>query len=114
MLSKEFRLTKKKEIEEIYRKGKFKRKDALAIKYLKKNQKEGIKIAIVVSLKAEKKAVKRNKLKRHLREIIKKNLPKMQPGYVLVIITYPGASEKSFAELKKITGELFKGSGLIK
>lgn len=114
MLSKEFRLAKKKEVEAVFRRGKFARKDFLGLKCLKKNSEEKPKIAVVVSLKVEKRATLRNKLKRQIREIIRKNLPQIEKGYHIVIFAYNGASEQSFGQIKKNLEELLKKSSLLK
>ncbi len=75
MLKKENRLTKKKDFESLFEKGKGIKQDSLYLKYKKNNLKKS-RVSIIVGKNYSKKAVERNKIKRRIREIIKKkNIP---------------------------------------
>ena len=73
MLRKENRVTKKKDIERIFKKGKGFKEDFLILKTVKNNLNNS-RFCFIVSKKISKKAVIRNKVKRILREAIKLNL----------------------------------------
>lgn len=60
-----------------------------------------IRFGFVVSTKVSKKAVERNRLRRRLREITRKILPKLKSGLDVLVITRPQAAQLSFAELEQ-------------
>ena len=105
MLKKENRLTKRKDFERVYKKGRGIKADSLFLKILE-NEQEATRIGIVISKKVSKRAVIRNKIKRRIREIVKKN--NFLPGFDLVIITYPQIKEKDFHQLEIEINQLFK------
>ena len=55
---------------------------------------------VVVGLKVHKRAVKRNLLRRRLREILRKHLKEIKPGYDVMVLTQPRALEADYAELE--------------
>ncbi|HEY9726199.1 MAG TPA: ribonuclease P protein component [Chroococcales cyanobacterium] len=77
-----------------------------------KQMKEGkppTRIGISISLKVSKKAVVRNRIKRQIRAILRQLLPQISPGWYLVVVVRPGASECEYAqflrELKQLLAE---------
>ncbi|MDD4607180.1 MAG: ribonuclease P protein component [Patescibacteria group bacterium] len=112
MLAKPFRLTKRKDFENIWQKGKGRLDQFLGIKFLA-NDLENSRFAFIVSLKISKKAVQRNKVKRQLREIIRLNLDKIKPGYDIIINTRPGILKLTYQELDQTLIDLLKKLKLI-
>lgn len=55
---------------------------------------------VVVGLKVHKKAVKRNLVKRRIREILRANLLKIKSGYDVMVMTQPKSVETGYAELE--------------
>ncbi len=55
---------------------------------------------VVIGLKVHKKAVKRNLLRRRIREILRKHLSEIKPGYDVMIMTQTRALELDFSELE--------------
>lgn len=55
---------------------------------------------VVVGLKVHKKSVKRNLVKRRIREILRGNLAKIKPGYDVMVMTQPKSVETDYAELE--------------
>ena len=113
MLPKENRLRKKKEFEKVIKEGKGVREGFLVLKYLKNNL-NLVRTGFVVSQKISKKAVIRNKVKRRLREIVRRNLEKLKPGYDLIFFTKKGIEEKDFWQIKEVVKELLKKAKLFK
>lgn len=131
MLPKNFRLSKKKDFEAVFQKGKSIKGVGFVLNFLeKKNNKfiykfskkstamqeisGDLKVGFIVSLKVHKKAVKRNKLKRRMREVIKDNLDKIKKGNFIVIVALPSAANFSFKEVKKNINVLLKKAHLLK
>ena len=66
-----------------------------------------IRIAVVVSKKIEKSAVKRNKIRRRIYEILRLNLEKIPEKTDYIFVVFSKDVEKmSFSELESLLGEL--------
>ena len=106
------RLAKRSDIEAVHKRGRSFFVGNLGIR-LAKNKLKVSRFAIITSLKVSKKAVDRNKLKRRLREIIRKDiLPKVQPGFDGILITKKPLLELPFDALRTLTISLFKKTRL--
>lgn len=112
MLPKLNRLSKSKEIEKVYKNGKSFFSKTLGVKVLKNGLEES-RFAIVIGLKVSKKAVKRNLVKRQLREILRLNLEKIKLGFDVMLIARPGILEMDYKELEKEVFGTFKKLDLI-
>lgn len=85
MLPRENRLKKDKDLQYVYKRGRsFFTKD-LGIKYVK-NQFNVSRFAFIVSTKLDKRAVRRNRLKRQMSEIFRNRLKDIKKGFDLVVI----------------------------
>jgi len=114
MLPRYNRLAKKKEIDLVFKKGRSSYNKSLGVKCLINNNLTYNRFAVVVSNKVSKKAVIRNKIKRRIREIIKKELIKMVVGRDLIIITLPVIAEKNFTEIQQELCGIFARLSLYK
>jgi len=81
---------------------------------IEKKNDEPTKVGFVVSKKTHKRAVKRNRLKRLMREsyriLLKENLLANSQKYMsLIFVGYEKAIGKSFDEIKTIIKELLEG-----
>jgi ribonuclease P protein component len=106
MLKKENRLKDKQLIKEILKKGKKIKEGCLLLKYFFSKGKP--RFTFIVSKKISKKAVVRNKIKRHLSEITRvliKELPLSLDG---VFLALPGIERLSFQEKKEIVFKILK------
>jgi len=70
--------------------------------------------AFVISKKVEKKATKRNKIKRLLSEAVRNFLPQIQPGVKGVFFVKKEILEKKFTEIKAEIENIFKKENLFK
>ena len=113
MLSKNYRLKKKKDFAKVLKKGKGWREKFLILKTLKNNLPLS-RIGFVVGRKISKKAVLRNKIKRKMREAVRVNLFSLEPGYDLVFLAEKGIEEKSFWEIRKVVEYLLKKAKILK
>lgn len=105
MLAKKYRLLKKKDFENVFEKGKFINDKFLYFKIIQNNQ-ENSRFGIIVSKKITKKAVNRNKIKKRIRSIIKKNIPFIKKGIDLIIIPKKEINEKSFIQIQESISQL--------
>jgi ribonuclease P protein component len=106
MLPEKNRLLKKKDFDLVFKQGKNFKQGFLYFK-IKKNKLDSSRFGFIVSKKFSKKAVERNKIKRRLREIMKKELPKIKKPIDLIVIVNPGA-ENDFQKLEEMINKLFK------
>lgn len=100
MLPKENRLTKTRDFDNVFKKGRFFGTKFLSFKYAT-NSFPDTRVGFVVSTKVSKSAVKRNRLKRRMREVIRLNLAKIESGYDISIISKPGAAEMEYGEIER-------------
>lgn len=101
MLRKENRLLKTKEFNLVFKKGRFISSQSFLLKYYP-NFLAKSRFGFVVSTKVSKKAVVRNRIKRRLREITRKQLPCISAGYDIVIIVKKSATELTFNKMKEV------------
>lgn len=107
MLSKENRLRKRKDFDNIFKNGKAKIGRFIFLKFFK-NGLNVSRFGFIVSLKIAPKAVVRNKIKRRLRQVIRNNINKIKPGLDIVITAKPEIVNKSYQEIKNELENLFK------
>ncbi len=100
MFPKNQRITKKSDFNLIYKKGRVFYSENLSLRILKKNSNIN-RFAVIVSKKVSNKATKRNKLKRRLRELLKKYENRLPKGVDMVIYTKKELLELNFKELEK-------------
>ncbi len=99
MLPRLNRLTKRKDFEEMHRQGQTTRGQLMILR-LKKNNFSHCRAGIIVSKKVSKKATQRNKIKRRMRQIIRKEVISLCDGYDFIIILKPNASSAGYKELE--------------
>ena len=112
MLQQKNRIRKKKEIEEIFKKGKGFKQDFLILK-TNKNNLDTCRFAFIVSKKISKKAVIRNKIKRRLREAVRLKIKELKPGFDNLFIALHEIETKDFKEIQEAIEKLFKKSDLL-
>jgi len=112
MLPKLFRLTKEKDFNRVYKKGKFFAQDFLMCK-IAENNFSFSRFGIVVGLKISKRANKRNLIKRRLREAIRLKIKDIKKGFDVVMMVRPEIVGKNFSEIDKALIKLFKKASLL-
>ena len=100
---------RKKEFKEVQEKGRTLRSNFLILKFAKNNL-GFFRLSCVVSKKIEKKATRRNKIKRRLRESIRKAIKKMSivPGYDFIFFARENIKQKKFEEIAREVEEILR------
>ena len=112
MLPRENRLKHMKDFDILFKEGKFVGGQFLTVKiwkiqpdkYPRRNYTVGdLKIGFVVGKKVHKSAVKRNRIKRQMREVVRLLLKenKLKIGYHVAFIAKPEILEKEYGEIEK-------------
>jgi len=113
MLAASNRLAKRSDIEAVHKRGRSFFVGNLGVRLAKNNLKVS-RFTIITSLKISKRSTKRNKLKRRLREIIRREImPKITHGFDGIILTRKPLLEMAFGDLRALTVSLFKKTRLI-
>lgn len=73
---------------------------------------ETVRLGLSVSRKVDRAAVKRNRLKRRLREIFRKSRLNFKPGIDMVVVPKAGAGQMSFADLQSAFTALCQRAGI--
>lgn len=106
------RLTKKKDFEQVAKKGRPFFAKELGFKIVK-NELAKNRYGIVVNLKVDKRAVKRNKIRRRIREIIRLNDENIKQGFDVMILVRESVKELKYREIEEKLMALFKKAGLV-
>ncbi len=108
-LTKQERLKKSKEIQQVFSKGRKASCPGLRL-YWVENGLSWNRIAVTLSKKFGN-AVTRNKTKRHIREIYRRLKNDLNQGYDFIVLAFP--KEYSFSERKQHLVYLFRKAGLF-
>jgi len=113
MLNKKNRLRLDKDFDNAFKQGQSFYNDVFGLKLAKNNLNE-FRLGVLVGLKVSKRAIRRNRIKRQIREIVRLETPKLKTGYDLVVITLPKIVDKDFPEIKSLLLEGLKKLELYK
>jgi len=114
MLPKSHRLAKRRDFEQLFKASKSTGSRNLVFKYAKTKASEPIRIAFVISNKTEKSAVKRNRVKRQLREIVRELLSELPSGYDAAFIAKAGLVEMDYEKKAAEVKHLLQKAGMLK
>lgn len=110
MLSKKYRFHSRGGVKYVYQKGKTIRKAKMSLVFCE-NTRGYTRIAVVVSKKVDKRAVKRNRIRRRVYEALRVNMELIPKRRDYIFVIYSKEVEKMpFSELEKILGELVEES----
>ena len=106
MLSKKYRFHSRGGVRYVYQYGKTVRKPKMSLVFAE-NTKGFTRVAVVVSKKVEKSAVKRNRIRRRIYEVIRLNFDKIPKKMDYIFVVYSkDFLDMTFHELEKFLGEL--------
>lgn len=112
MFMQKYRLNKRQELKKIFQKGKKSQNKFFKIYFLENNLAH-CRLAVITSLKISKKATKRNRLKRQVREIIRLKLGEFKHNYDLIVSVLPATIDQCFDLLKNELLTLLKKSKVL-
>jgi len=116
MLPRKNRLDLKKEFFQIKKNGKLVEGKFFSFLYNLQqtivNKQESV-FAFVVSKKIDKRATRRNRIKRLLSEVVRNFLPEIKPGVEGVFLAKKEILGKSFSEVKTEAEKIFKKESLL-
>jgi ribonuclease P protein component len=99
----------------VYKNGQAVRSHLLTVKHINNPHRKHSRFSIVVSKKVHKSAVGRNKIRRRLYEVIRAELPTMQPASDIALIVFSDElMDMPFEELTETIRQLFSQAGLYK
>lgn len=113
MPAKQLRLTKKKDFEAIFKRGRSCYGKFLGVKAAT-NEEAVNRYAVIVSAKVSKKAVERNKLKRQVKVLLKESDRQTVQGLDLVVMVLPAALGQSYDIIKSQLIKIFVKLKLFK
>lgn len=112
MLSKQHRLQRNKDFELVFKKGKTFGNDFLFLKLLRNDLKIN-RFGFIIGKKISKKSTTRNKIKRRLREIIRKKSDNIKSGFDIIIVAKPKTVEKDYLEIREEVEGLLRKARLL-
>lgn len=112
MLKRINRLRKRYQFQYIYRSGKFVSEKAVTLHYASSKNKD-IKVGFAVTKKIGH-AILRNKIRRRLREIVRKYLPNLKQNYNIIIVAKEQIVQTQFNDLELQIVNLLKRADLFK
>lgn len=125
MLPQQYRLKHFRDFDTLYKEGQFAGADVVTVKYWKidttrfpkrEYKADDLKIGFVVGTKVHKSAVKRNRLKRQMREVVRLLLleEKIQPGFLVVFMAKKEMLEQSYDKIEQSMVYLLKRARLLR
>ena len=115
MLSHRYRFHGHRSLRYLYQHGERYQTKTLTLRYSKNSHRVHSRYAIIISKKVLKSAVKRNRLRRRIYEVIRTHQDDLPKGYDVAISIFSSELlELPHAELTKQLDQLFRQSGLVK
>lgn len=106
------RIKKTNEIKKVLKDGKKKKIGYLLFKFIENNLPIS-RFAIIISSRVSKKAVKRNKIKRQISEILRQYRKFFKKQIDGVFVCLPGIENQNFSEIKKTIEEILKEAKIL-
>lgn len=112
MLASRFRLPGHL-IPKVKEKGRFYRFPFFSLIVLKDKKQKLSKFSVILSLKFDKRAVMRNRVKRKLLDSVRLLTPKIKPGHLIIFLPRKVLKEKEFETIQREVEMAFEKIGII-
>ncbi|HQL11493.1 MAG TPA: ribonuclease P protein component [bacterium] len=112
MLKKKYRVKKIKEFKEIIKNGNYTGANEFYIKFIPNNLNYS-KVSVVVPSKIEKRAVKRNRIKRQMSEIIRLIYKNIKPGFNIVFFCKSPILKMPYELMKQKIDKILSDANLL-
>ena len=112
MLPTEHRLKSERDFATIAKSRKSAFAKLLGVK-MRENHLPHSRFGVSVGLKVHKRAVKRNLVKRRIREIIRKTLPNIKPGYDVLVMAFASSVNAEFPAIQADVMSCLKKLGIL-
>ncbi len=113
MIAKKYRFRGQNDIRRVYRHGKTVRGPIMSIKYLPNRQLNHYRLAVVVSKKVHKSAVKRNRIRRRIYEAIRRRQDRLQPLDIVVTVFHDTIASMPADELEAMIHAQLSQAGAL-
>ncbi|HYG84378.1 MAG TPA: ribonuclease P protein component [Verrucomicrobiae bacterium] len=114
MLSQPYRFHGHGSLRYVYKHGKTERNRTLTLKYSKNPHRKRPRVAVIIGKKVIKSAVKRNRVRRRIYEVIRLELPRIKEPYDIALTVYsPEALVMPAPELKVQVVSLLEQAGIV-
>lgn len=114
MLSVKNRFHGHNSVRRVYKTGRPFRGSVLGMHINKKSRSRNTKVAVVVSKKVYKSAVKRNRIRRRLYEVVRYRLPKfVEPVEIVITVYQPEIIDIPHTELENTVDDIFNKARLF-
>lgn len=98
-----------------YKQGKAVRSSAITLRYAKNTRRDTFRVAVVVSKKVSKSAVKRNRIRRRVYEAVRAYTPAIHEPYDLICMVYSDdVATMPAAQLQNSVASLLTKAGVIR
>lgn len=114
MLPSQYRIKKKKDFENILKRGQTIIGRFFFIKIIYKKRDKRLRFAFVFPIKLEKSACKRNRVKRLFREAVRQNIFNIKEVADIIFIIKKEAKNKNYFDIEKEIKIVFKKNKLLK
>ena len=115
MLEQKYRFHGHGSLKFVYRNGNSIRSSLITMKYIDNPRRKNNRFAVVISKKVIKSAVRRNRLRRRIYEIIRLELPTLKDNYDIVMLVFSGeVYSMNHEALEGLIKKLFSQAELYK
>lgn len=114
MVSKEYRLSGKKNFDQIFKEGKIVQSESFGLSFLNRGDTEVSRFGFIVSTKVSKLAVQRNRVKRALSEAVRFLTSKLEKGYNVVFLAKGQSMKVPTDQLMREVGVSLLKAGISK
>ncbi|MBI4133619.1 ribonuclease P protein component [Candidatus Uhrbacteria bacterium] len=112
MLPKAQRLRARKDFDALWKRGRSVYGHALGIRFTETRRRTA-RFGVVAGLKVSKRSVERNRIRRRIREALRREFAPRIKGYDVAVLARPGSARRSYDEVVSELAELFRRARLL-